>query len=109
MSNHAGRTTYQLKPKRVRWRRVALLVAVPYIFALLAHGVWTWHAERALRFRIDDLRSRGERVLPADFEPTEDDARGNAASDITAAATILNDDTVHASSVDAVPTTRPIV
>jgi hypothetical protein len=81
---------------------------VPATLVAIGHGVWTWHAERTLRARIDALHARGEQVLPDDFAERMLDEPGNAATDITAAATILEDDTVHSRSVDSLPTTRPI-
>jgi hypothetical protein len=75
----------------------------------VAHALWSHHAEGQLRSRIDSLHAAGELVTADDFRALEHSGPGNAASDITAAATILDDDTVYSRSVDAVSSTQPVV
>jgi hypothetical protein len=74
----------------------------------VAHALWSHPAESQLRSRIDSLHAAGELVTREDFALAEQDKPGNAASDITAAATILDDDTVYGRSVDAVSSTQPV-
>src|SRR5207248_1954693 len=100
--------SFTLKPKRHSVRKVLLTVVLFYGILLIAHGAWSHFAERNLQSRIDALRAAGEPVLPDDFRTKESDPLGNAASDIAAAATILDDDTVHSVSVDRAPATQPV-
>src|SRR4051794_19780107 len=78
--------------RKVSWRRIVLLDVVLLSIVFAAHAGWRWHAARALDQQIDQLRAAGEPLLPADFRPKDDYPDGNAAPDLTAAATILDDD-----------------
>ncbi len=75
---------------------------------MVGHGIWTWHAERKLRLRVDALRAAGERMMPSDFESQQPDPPGNAAPLITAAAMIIDDGSPQSESVDCVPATQPL-
>jgi len=100
--------SFTLKPRRGGMRRILRATLVLFVAVLLGHRVWTWQAERRLRLRIGVLQAAGELVRPSDFEVGQPEGYGNAATDLTAAAAILDDNTVHSLSVDCVPATQPV-
>jgi hypothetical protein len=95
------------KHPRVRLGAVLRVVVGLLGIIVAAHAVFRWQAGRALQSRIQALRDAGERILPGDFVPREVDARDNAAADLTAAATILDDGSEEACSISWAPTTMP--
>jgi hypothetical protein len=105
-------SSFVLRPKRrpFGWRYwLSLLLIISAI--PIGHAIWSSHEQHILQARIDALHAAGELVIPDDFareEFTATQAPGNAAADLTAAATILDDDTVYASSVDFVSSTQPV-
>jgi hypothetical protein len=58
--------------------------------------------------RIQELRAAGERVLPGDFIPRDVHPRDNAAPDLSAADTIIDDGSEEAASISWTPTTMPV-
>jgi hypothetical protein len=98
-----------LKPERkVRLRSVLGLLSVFFGLTVAGHAVFRWKAHQELGTRIQDLRAAGERVLPGDFVPRDVDPRDNAAPDLTAAATIIDDGSEEAASISWAPTTMPV-
>src|SRR5262245_20075357 len=97
-------------PARTRPWRVFGFVLLFLAGVAGVHAAWGWNNHRLLEKRIEAVRSTGQRVNIWDFprpigavNPTP-----NGARDLTAAAKIIDDDTIHASSVSFVPTTMPV-
>jgi hypothetical protein len=91
------------KPVLKRTLRNSLILFVVLGAAHFGIGRFEHHE---LQSRIDSLHARGEKVLLEDF--SDPDPHNNGAKDITAAAAILDDDSIERLSVAMVPTTRPM-
>ena len=100
----------RIEPKRRKVRSLAVLTLLALLLGapLVGHGVFRWHARRALHASIESLRASGERVLPRDFVPTDSYPRDNAAPDLIAAAAIVDDDSEEAASISWAPATLPL-
>jgi len=104
----ADARTRILKP-RFRWRKFfgVVLLLIGVLAAL--HAAWDWHAERALRMRVEQLQAAGERILPAEFAASSAEYgwRENGALDLVSAAAIVNDYGPESEAILWLPTTMP--